>query len=81
MTEVREETSDAPIMQQQHMGPRPKRVAMSVKQEDTQQDLQGDCRAGDCKANSQICHWTAENKCLDTVQELASCKKKRLQMA
>jgi hypothetical protein len=57
----------------QMQGPRPKRVVMFMKQEDTQQAY---CRAVDCKVNSRVCHWTAENKRLDTVKELASCKRR-----
>jgi hypothetical protein len=47
-----------------------------MKQEDPQEVLQTDSRAGDCKVNSLVHHWTAENKCLDTVEELASCKRR-----
>jgi hypothetical protein len=32
-------------------------AAMSEEGEEIQQDLQGDCRAGDRKANSQIFDW------------------------
>jgi hypothetical protein len=43
-------------MQQQHKELRPKRVVTSEKQENTQQDLKADWRAGDSKANSEDIH-------------------------
>jgi hypothetical protein len=61
MTYVWEEASFATGMQEQHKGPRPETAAMSRKQEEIEQDLQEDHRAGDRKANSQDLHWTSKN--------------------
>jgi hypothetical protein len=43
-------------MQQWHKEPRPKRAITSGKQENTQQNLQADHRAGDRKANGLDFH-------------------------
>jgi hypothetical protein len=47
-------------MQQQHKETRPKRGAMSRKQEGIQQDRQADSWTGDHEASNRAFDWTAE---------------------
>jgi hypothetical protein len=75
-TDVREETSGATGIQQRHKEPSPKRAITSGKQENTQQDVQADRRAGDHKANSLDFHQTAENQCQGIVERSASSEAK-----
>jgi hypothetical protein len=53
-----------------------KRVITSGKQENTQQDLQADCRTGDHEANSQVFCQDSKNKCQNIVEEPATAQTK-----
>jgi uncharacterized cupin superfamily protein len=63
-------------MQQRQKELRHERAIMSGKQENTQQDLQEDRRAGGCKANSRDFHYTAENECQDILEGSAPSETK-----
>jgi hypothetical protein len=54
--DIQEETPGATAMQQRHKEPRPEKAITSGKQENTEQDLQADHRAGDRNANGQDYH-------------------------
>jgi hypothetical protein len=53
---IREETTGAKRMQQQHKGLKPKSAATSRKQEGIQQDHQADFRAGVHEVYSKVFH-------------------------
>jgi hypothetical protein len=63
-------------MPQRHKEARPKRALTSRKQENTQQDLQADHRAGGHKANSWDFHQTVENECQDIMKQSAPTQTK-----
>jgi hypothetical protein len=52
--DIWEETLGATGMQQQHKELRPKRVITTEKQENTQQDLKADQRAGDSQSKQHL---------------------------
>jgi hypothetical protein len=57
-----EKMTGAAGVQQWHKGLRSQRVVTSRKQEDTQQYLKADCRAGDRRAKSQRCRSTGHSQ-------------------
>jgi hypothetical protein len=63
MTDIHEETSGATGMQQRHKEPRSRRAIISRKQDNTEQGLQEDCRAGGRVEISRNFHYTAKHEC------------------
>jgi hypothetical protein len=54
--------TEGPGMQQRNKGLRRKMAATSEEEEDIQQDLQENRRAGDRKANSKVLKWDTETE-------------------
>jgi hypothetical protein len=75
--DVGEETLGATEMQQLHKEPRPKRAITCGKQENTQQDLQADRRAGDHEVNSWVFCQDLKNECQNIVQDQATAQTKK----
>jgi hypothetical protein len=63
-------------MQQQHKGLRPKRTAVSRKQESIQQDRQADFRSGGLEASSRDFHQVIGSERLDIMEGFAPSEMK-----